>query len=145
MYNQPWLKYFIVKKELSEFKLAGDHKAFWIPGDYDTNEYNYTTCKLSEIDNRPVVAGAPEIAVRVAPDPYSVQTPLMMKSDDGVYINIHEAALINYPAMQLHLEKNDFEARMSVALSLTIMVRQGEVQGACIRPLSPLASGVSHD
>ncbi len=106
--NQPWLKYFIVKRELSEFKLAGDHKAFWIPGDFDTNEYNYTTCKLSEIDNRPVVAGAPEIAVRVAPDPYAVQTPLMMKSNDGLYINIHEAALINYPAMQLHLDKNDF-------------------------------------
>ena len=106
--KQPGLKYFIVKNELSEFNLAGDHKAFWIPGDFDTNEYNYTTCKLSEIDNRPVVAGAPEIAVRVAPDPYAVQTPLMMKSNDGLYINIHEAALIDYPAMQLHLDRQNF-------------------------------------
>ncbi|RYF89290.1 MAG: glycoside hydrolase family 97 protein, partial [Chitinophagaceae bacterium] len=101
---QPGLKYFIVQDEYTEFNLTGDHTAFWIPGDYDTNEYRYTNSKISAIDNRPVVAAATDIAVRVAPDPYSVQTPLMMKSADGLYINIHEAALINYPAMQLHTD-----------------------------------------
>ncbi len=84
--------------------MSGDHKAFWIPGDYDTNEYPYTTCKISEIDNKDMVDNSTAIAVRVAPDRYAVQTPLMMKTDDGLYINIHEAALVNYPAMQLHVD-----------------------------------------
>ena len=104
--NQPNLKYFIVSDERTQFKLSGDHKTFWIPGDYDTNEYPYTTCKLSEIDNKDLVEKSTDIAVRVAPDRHAVQTPLMMKTNDGLYINIHEAALINYPAMQLHVDKS---------------------------------------
>ena len=103
--RQPGLKYFVVTDERTGFRLAGDHKAFWIPGDYDTNEYPYTTSSLSGIDNRSLVASSTDIAVRVAPDPYAVQTPLMLKSTDGLYINIHEAALVDYPAMQLHLDK----------------------------------------
>lgn len=103
---QPSLKYFVVKDEYTEFNLTGDHTAFWIPGDYDTNEYSYTTSRISAIDNRPVVKAATDIAVRVAPDPFAVQTPLMMKSATGLYINIHEAALLNYPAMQLHANTN---------------------------------------
>ena len=106
--KQPDLKYFIVKDELTEFALAGDHTAFWIPGDYDTNEYPYTTSKLSEIDNRILVNSSTDIAVRTAPDPYAVQTPLMLKTKEGLYINIHEAALVNYPAMQLHVDRADF-------------------------------------
>ena len=106
--GQPDLKYFIVSDELTEFHLAGDHKTFWIPGDYDTNEYPYTTSKLSEIDNKELVEKSTDIAVRVAPDPYAVQTPLMMKSAEGLYINIHEAALVNYPAMQLHVDRASF-------------------------------------
>jgi hypothetical protein len=102
--KQPGLKYFIINNELTGFAMAGDHKTFWIPGDYDTNEYAYTTSKISEIDNLQVVANATDIAVRTAPDRYAVQTPLMMKSKDGLYINIHEAALSNYPAMQLHTD-----------------------------------------
>ena len=77
---QPKLKYFIVTDELTQFNLTGNHKTFWIPGDYDTNEYLYTTSLLSEIDNRSLVASSTDIAVRVAPDPYAVQTPLMMKT-----------------------------------------------------------------
>lgn len=103
--KQKELQYFIVKNEKTQFRLAGNHKAFWIPGDYDSNEYSYTTGRISEIDNRPVVRAATDIAVRTVPDPYSVQTPLMMKSADGLYINIHEAALLNYPAMQLHVDR----------------------------------------
>jgi hypothetical protein len=100
------LGYFVVTDEMTEFALAGDHKTFWIPGDYDTNEYPYTTSKVSDIDNKEMVEKSTDIAVRVAPDRYAVQTPLMMKSADGLYINIHEAALVNYPAMQLHVDKS---------------------------------------
>ena len=112
--KQPGIKYFIVTAELTQFNLTGNHKAFWIPGDYDTNEYPYTTCKLSEIDNKELVEKSTAIAVRVAPDRYAVQTPLMMKTDDGLYINIHEAALVNYPAMQLHV--NDTTYQLSARL-----------------------------
>ncbi len=102
--QQPDLKYFIVTDELTQFALAGDHKTFWIPGDYDSNEYPYTTSKISGINNKALVDKSTDIAVRDAPDSFAVQTPLMMKSDDGLYINIHEAALLNYPAMQLHVD-----------------------------------------
>ncbi len=102
------LKYFIVTDELTQFALTGDHKTFWIPGDYDTNEYKYSTTKLSGIDAWTVEKAATDIAVRVVPDEFAVQTPLMMKTADGLYINIHEAALINYPAMQLHIDKENF-------------------------------------
>lgn len=107
--KQTGLEYFIVKDERTEFALAADHKAFWIPGDYDSNEYVYTTSKISQIDNKSVVDKATDIAVRVAPDRYAVQTPLMLKSSDGLYINIHEAAQINYPAMQLHADRQSYK------------------------------------
>jgi hypothetical protein len=112
--NQPNLKYFIVSNELTGFNLAGDHKTFWIPGDYDTNEYLYTTSKISEIDNRQMVASSTDIAVRVAPDAHAVQTPLMMKSSDGLYINIHEAALVDFPAMQLHVDNSTYQLTASL-------------------------------
>jgi len=107
--KQAGIKYFIVTDELTQFNLTGNHKAFWIPGDYDTNEYPYTTSKLSEIDNKELVEKSTAIAVRVAPDRYAVQTPLMLKTDDGLYINIHEAVLVNYPAMQLHVNDSTFQ------------------------------------
>jgi glucan 1,4-alpha-glucosidase len=107
--KQPGIKYFIVTNELTQFNLTGNHKAFWIPGDYDTNEYPYTNCKLSEIDSKDLVEKSTAIAVRVADDRYAVQTPLMMKTGDGLYINIHEAALVNYPAMQLHVNDSTYQ------------------------------------
>ncbi len=106
--KQSGLRYFIVKNEFTQFRLTGDHKTFWIPGDFDSNEYNYTTTKVSEINNAPVVTAATDIAVRTVTDSFSVQTPLMMKTSDGIYINIHEAALLNYPAMQLHVDRMNF-------------------------------------
>ena len=112
--GQPNLKYFIVKNELTHFNLAGNYKTFWIPGDYDTNEYLYTKSKISEIDNLPVVERSSAIAVRDAPDRYAVQTPLMMKTADGLYINIHEAALINYPAMQLHVDTANYQLSVNL-------------------------------
>jgi glucan 1,4-alpha-glucosidase len=111
---QPKLKYFIVTDELTQFNLTGNHKTFWIPGDYDTNEYLYTTSAISEIDNRKMVSSSTDIAVRVAPDPYCVQTPLMMKTNEGLYINIHEAALINYSAMQLHVDRSHYSLTASL-------------------------------
>ncbi|MFL9484223.1 glycoside hydrolase family 97 protein [Chitinophagaceae bacterium LWZ2-11] len=112
--KQPGLTYFIVAKELTQFNLTGDHKAFWIPGDYDTNEYTYTTSKLSEVDAWKLATTATDIAVRVAPDQFAVQTPLMMKTADGLYINIHEAGLKDYSSMQLHVNRNIFSLTSSL-------------------------------
>ncbi|GGB15498.1 alpha-glucosidase [Puia dinghuensis] len=112
--KQAGLRYFVVGDELTEFRMAGDHKTFWIPGDYDTNEYPYTTSSLSSVDNAALVAASTAIAVRVAPDRYAVQTPLMMKSADGLYLNIHEAALVGYPAMQLHVDHASLTLRASL-------------------------------
>ncbi len=112
--KQPGLNYFIIREELTGFNMAGDHKAFWIPGDYDSNEYPYTHSALTAIDNRDIVAKSTDIAVRTVPDPHAVQTPLMMKSADGLYINLHEAALYNYPAMQLHVDRQSLGLRASL-------------------------------
>ena len=104
--EQKNLKYFVVKEEHSQFAMAGDHTAFWIPGDYDTQEYDYTESKLSEIKglfDKAYIGNASQKAFSKT----GVQTALMMKSKDGLYINLHEAALINYPAMSLNLnDKN---------------------------------------
>lgn len=104
--NQPKLNHFVVTNERTEFAMTGDHKTFWIPGDYDTNEYSYYTTNLSGTDPEKGKA-ADEISARF-PIPQTVQTPLMMKSAEGLYINIHEAALIGYPAMILHVNKSTF-------------------------------------
>jgi glucan 1,4-alpha-glucosidase len=112
--GQPNLKYFIVTSELTEFAMAGDHKTFWIPGDFDSNEYPYTTSKISQINNTSMVNASTAIAVRVAPDPYCVQTPLMMKTADGLYINIHEAALVDYSSMQLHVDTSNYKLTASL-------------------------------
>ena len=106
--RQPHVQYFVVQDELTEFGLPADHQAFWIPGDYDTNEYVYSTSPVSQIDNAALVKASTNIAVRVAPDPRAVQTPLMLKAADGLYVNIHEAALRDYPAMQLHVDRASF-------------------------------------
>ena len=100
---QSKLSYFVIKEELTQFAMAGDHTAWWVPGDYDTQEYNFTECRLTEI------AGKMQQAVNPndSQTPYSVngvQTSLQMRSDDGIYINIHEAALLDYPCMHLELD-----------------------------------------
>ena len=100
------LQHFIVAAENTQFHLAGDHNAVWIPGDYDSNEYPYQHTRLSAVDAT-VGDKHTEISTRSIIGPNFVQTPLMMKSDDGLYINIHEAALINYPAMNLMVDKQN--------------------------------------
>jgi hypothetical protein len=104
---QSKLTHFIVADELTQFAVTGDHKVFWIPGDYDTNEFMYNTSLLSEVDASSSKMSQ-EITAKTFFDKNAVQTPLMMKSKDGLYINIHEAALINYPAMDLVIDKSNF-------------------------------------
>ena len=97
------LVYFVIADELTEFAMTGDHTAWWIPGDYDTQEYDYTESRLSEI--RGLLEGA--VSGNLSQTIFSstgVQTALQMKTDDGIYINLHEAALVNYPAMHLELD-----------------------------------------
>ena len=101
--QQKELTYFVIEEELSQFAMAGDHTAWWIPGDYDTQEYDYTQSKLSQI--RSLMSQA--VIKNVCQTPFSptgVQTALMMKTQDGLYINLHEAALINYACMHLDLD-----------------------------------------
>jgi hypothetical protein len=107
--NQPNFKYFTVSDELTEFSLTGDNKAFWIPGDYDSNEYPYTVSTISQVDASVLAKSATDIAVRYVPDKYGIQTPLMMKTAEGLYINIHEAALQNYTSMQLHVDTKTYK------------------------------------
>ena len=103
--SQAKLNHFVLADENTQFVMTADHDAFWIPGDFDTNEYTYYKSKLSAID----ASGggfAQEIHAKTFFDTNAVQTPLMMKTADGLYINIHEAALTNYPAMNLVLNKS---------------------------------------
>ncbi len=102
---------------LTEFALTtkNDNKTFWIPGDYDSNEYLYTTSKVSEIDATVLVNDPNRYSCTVlCPDRYGIQTPLMMKTADGLYINIHEAALQNYTSMQLHVDIKTFKLTASL-------------------------------
>ncbi|HEX8659624.1 MAG TPA: glycoside hydrolase family 97 protein [Hymenobacter sp.] len=100
--EQANLKYFVVADEQTEFNLPANHQAFWIPGDYDSNEYTYSTTRLSAVNTTPITP----IQERAAP--HRVQTPLMLKADDGLYVNIHEAALVNYPALMLNVNPQTF-------------------------------------
>ncbi|MFH6992143.1 glycoside hydrolase family 97 protein [Flavobacterium sp. FlaQc-48] len=97
------LTYFVIKEERSQFAMAGDHTAFWIPGDYDTQEYDYTKSKLSEIRGLSEKAYTANVSQKNF-SPTGVQTSLMLKTNDGLYINLHEAALINYSCMHLNLD-----------------------------------------
>ena len=97
------LVYFVIKEEKTQFAMTGDHKAFWIPGDYDTQEYDYTESKLSEIRGFSEKAITENLSQK-SYSPTGVQTSLMMKTAEGLYINLHEAALINYSCMHLNLD-----------------------------------------
>ncbi len=105
--EQKDLNYFIIKEERTQFALAGDHKAFWLPGDYDTQEYSTVTSNLSEVRGKMKAAVTPN-ASQTTFSPTGLQTPLMMKSKDGLYINIHEAALVDYSCLSLNLDDKDF-------------------------------------
>ncbi|MCW1735906.1 glycoside hydrolase family 97 protein [Anaerorudis cellulosivorans] len=129
--EQANLTHFVVKEERTQFAMTGDHTAFWIPGDYDTQEYDYTTSKLSEI--RGLMKQA--ITPNASQTPFSdtgVQTALMMKTDDGLYINLHEAALVEYSCM--HLNLNDTTFVFESHLTPDTQGRKGYLQTPCVSP-----------
>lgn len=129
--EQKKLTYFVIKEERTEFAMTGDHTAFWIPGDYDTQEYDYTESKLSEI--RKLFKGA--VSSNASQEQFSetgVQTSLMMKTADGIYINIHEAALINYSCMNLDLNDKTFVFQSH--LTPDAVGNKGYMQAPCVSP-----------
>ena len=101
--QQATLNYFIIKEEHTQFAMTGDHMAYWIPGDYDTQEYETQISRLSEIRSR-MKSAIDNNASQTTFSPTGVQTSLQMKTDNGLYINIHEAACVNYPTMHLNLD-----------------------------------------
>ncbi|HNQ27297.1 MAG TPA: glycoside hydrolase family 97 N-terminal domain-containing protein, partial [Aquaticitalea sp.] len=110
---QDSVNYFIISDENTEFNLAGNHKTFWIPGDYDSQEYVYFETKLSEIDND-ILERDNGIALKTIQSRYRVQSPLMMKTDDGLYLNIFEAAVVNYPVMHLDVDRVNFKLKSNL-------------------------------
>lgn len=112
--RQSGLVYFVIADECTEFAMTGDHTAWWIPGDYDTQEYDYTRSRLSEIRRYMEVSITGNLS-QTSFSPTGVQTSLQLKTDGGIYLNLHEAALVNYPAMHLDLD----DSRMVFTSHLT--------------------------
>jgi len=129
--EQKNLTYFVIKEERTEFAMTGDHTAFWIPGDYDTQEYDFTESKLTEI--RKLFRGAvSENASQKQFSDTGVQTSLMLKTADGIYINIHEAALINYSCMHLNLDDKNLVFQSH--LTPDAKGNKGHLQAPCVSP-----------
>ena len=124
--------YFTIKEERTEFAMTGDHTAYWIPGDYDTQEYDYTISRLSEVrEKMPAVKFSYNVSSTVFSDT-GVQTSLQLKTDDGIYLNIHEAACVDYSTMHLNLD----EKRMVLTSWLTPDARgdKGYLMASCHSP-----------
>ncbi len=136
--NQKNLVYFVIKNEHTQFAMTGNHKAWWIPGDYDTQEYDYTTSKLSEIRGLMKQAITPN-ASQTPIGPTSVQTALMMKSDKNIYINLHEAALTEYSAMSLVL--NDTTMIFESALTPDAIGNMAYMQAPTHTPWRTIIAG----
>ena len=105
--TQKELTYFVIAEENTQFAMTGDHTAWWIPGDYDTQEYDYNESKLSEIRGLMKQSMTDNVSQFVF-SPTGVQTALMMKTKEGLYINLHEAALVDYALMNLNLDDKNF-------------------------------------
>ncbi|MDR2804592.1 MAG: glycoside hydrolase family 97 catalytic domain-containing protein, partial [Dysgonamonadaceae bacterium] len=129
--QQKNLIYLVLKEEHTQFAMTGDHTAIWIPGDYDTQEYDYTTSRLSEIRKLMPKAITPNSS-QTPFSPTGVQTSLQLKTDDGIYINLHEAALINYACMHLNLDDKNliFESHLTPDADGT----KGHLQTPCQTP-----------
>ena len=125
------LNYFVISEERSQFAMTGDHTAFWIPGDYDTQEYDYMESKLSEIRGLMEEAVTENTSQFVFSDT-GVQTALQMKTDDGLYINLHEAALVNYSCMHLNLD--DENMVFQSWLTPDAVGDKGYMQAPCVSP-----------
>lgn len=129
--EQPGLTYFVIKEERTQFAMTGDHTAYWIPGDYDTQEYDYTISRLSEIRSLMSAAVTPNSSQTVF-SPTGVQTSLQLKTDDGLYINLHEAALIDYSCM--HLDLDDRNLIFTSHLTPDAQGWKGYMQTPCHTP-----------
>ncbi len=125
------LNYFIVKEERTQFAMTGDHTAFWIPGDYDTQEYDYTESKLSEIRGL-MDEAITENSSQTQFSPTGVQTSLQMKTAEGLYINLHEAALVDYSCMHLNLDDKSFV--FESWLTPDAVGNKGYLQAPCTSP-----------
>ena len=125
------LTYFIIKEEKTQFAMTGDHTAWWIAGDYDTQEYSYTESRLSEIRGKMKDAISSN-ASQTLFSPTGVQTSLQMKTDGGIYINIHEAALVDYSCM--HLELDDKNMVFTSWLTPDAQGNKGHQQVPCNTP-----------
>ena len=129
--EQKNLTYFVVREERTEFAMTGDHTAFWIPGDYDTQEYDFTESKLTEI-RKLFRSAVSENASQKQFSDTGVQTSLMLKTADGIYINIHEAALINYSCMHLNLDDKNLVFQSH--LTPDAKGNKGHLQAPCVSP-----------
>lgn len=129
--KQETLNHFIISDEKTTFNLVENHKAFWIPGDYDSQEYAYNETKLSEIDNSKLDMNN-GIGVKSIASPYRVQSPLMLKSPSGVYINIFEAAVVNYPVMHLDVDVNKFDLKANLVPNA--LGDKAYLQTPCVSP-----------
>ena len=125
-------RHFRIQEELTAFQLSGNHKAFWIPADYDTNEFPITTSAISEIPKLIDKVREEPLAAKAPTPNVAVQTPLMLKSNDGLYINLHEAALVNYPAMMLNV--NATEHQLSAHLVPDKNGVKGYIQTGSVTP-----------
>lgn len=138
--SQKNLVYFIIKEEKSEFKMTGDHTAWWIAGDYDTQEYEWQTSRLSEIRGL-MDKAISDNSSQTPAGPTCVQTSLQMKSDDGLYINLHEAACINYSTM--HLQYDEPSMTFTSHLTPDAVGDKGKMQTDCVSPWRTIIVGES--
>ncbi|MEZ7498063.1 glycoside hydrolase family 97 protein [Flavobacterium sp. Arc3] len=129
--KQSELNYFIISEEVTQFNLTDNYKTFWIPGDFDSNEYEYNETKLSEIDNSKIDMNN-GIGVKSIPGKYIVQSPLMMKSAAGLYVNIFEAAVVNYPVMHLNVDVNNYH--LNAQLVPNAIGDKAYLQAPCVSP-----------
>lgn len=138
--SQKNLVYFIIKEEKSEFKMTGDHTSWWIAGDYDTQEYEWQTSRLSEIRGL-MDKAISDNSSQTPAGPTCVQTSLQMKSDDGLYINLHEAACINYSTM--HLQYDEPSMTFTSHLTPDAVGDKGKMQTDCVSPWRTIIVGES--
>ncbi|TRX42912.1 glycoside hydrolase family 97 protein [Flavobacterium restrictum] len=129
--RQADLNYFIISDEDTQFNLTDNHNVFWIPGDFDSNEYDYNQTKISEIDNSKINMNN-GIGVKSIPGKYTVQTPLMMKSPAGLYLNIFEAAVVNYPVMHLKADVTNYQ--LTAQLVPNAIGDKAYLQAPCVSP-----------
>ncbi|MBL4904473.1 MAG: glycoside hydrolase family 97 protein, partial [Flavobacteriaceae bacterium] len=129
--QQKDLNYFIVSDEVSQFNLTGNHKVFWLPGDYDSQEYAYNETNFSEINNDSIELNN-GIALKSIFSKYRVQSPLMMKTATGLYLNIFEAAVVNYPVMHLDVDVKNY--KLTSNLVPNAIGDKAYLQTPCVSP-----------